>query len=328
MARKNDDCAMDRTSDISNVLSKNKYSIATQTFESFESIANAIRKVFPRFHKDSDPLVALMTCRERRFFLPMMYALVRLLKTTFFDNNRRLVSRLSYHVFERHGNDDGLAWILLKNMETRIDLKLVEDLSEMCTFDTMVYCAMNRDVVSENETVLSYDEKVQLRLRHWLDHVKEDLLHCSTVQEVEQLVQWILEICFPIVNTTKNRVFIWDPFDETWCLVTDLTATLCIIMTRIWNDTKEFMLGEFVKLDYDEERELLWSNRNLDWLLVAKNIVWQEHLKIFKIHEDVYPKRRLQQDRILKHLSIEHESANVPELYFLEERQMKWIQDE
>lgn len=347
MTRKNDDviacCSMDRASNdingdfspnfpVSNILSNqnNRFSIATQnlSFESFESISDAIRTIFPRFENNFDPLIALMTCRKRRFLLPVFYALVRLFKTKYFCSKRRLASNLWNYVFERHNNDDGLACILLKNMETRIDLTLVEDLSEKFTFDTMVYCAMNGDILSEwdldTETQLTYDEKVQLRLCIWLEHVKQDLLYCSTVQEVEEVVQWIVKICFPSVSTTKNRTFIWDPFDETWCLVTNLTVSLSIIMKLIWNNMKEFMLGEFIKLNYEEERELWWSHMDPEWLCVAKMMAWREY---FKIHEDVYPKHQLKQDEILKQLSIEHESANVPELYFLEERKMKWIQN-
>lgn len=326
-------CSTDhiRNDDPITVISKQKerFLIVTETltFESFESITDALRNIFPRFQNESDLLIALMTCRKRRFFLPVLYALIKLLKTTVYCNSRRLVSCLSNQVFEKHHNEDGLAWILLEDMETRIDLEFVEEISEKFTFDTMMYCAMNGgrlfDWELEDEMVLTYDEKVQLRLRLWFENVKEVLFHSSTAQEVEQVVQWIVKICFPSVSTTKNRVFIWDPFDEAWCLATDLTDTLHIILKLIWNSQNEFMLSENVKIEHKER----WTQLVPHWLNVAKMMTLQEKEKHFKIIEDIYQIRQIKQNRILRQLSIDHKSANVPELYFLEERKMKLIQN-
>lgn len=318
-----------RNDNLTSFLSKQneKFSIRTETlvFNSFEAIADAIGNIFPRFENEPHSLIALMTCRKRRFFLPMLYALVKLLKTTFFYNSRRLVSCLWNEVFERYRNEDGIAWVLLKNMETEIDLQLVEDVSEKFSFDTIIYCAMNGGQLFEweveDETVLTYDEKIQLRLRLWYENVKEDLLYCSNVQEVVQIVQWIVKICFPSVSTTKNRVFIWDPFDEVWCLVTDLTELLHIILELIWNTLNEFMFNENIKM----EQKVRWSQMHPQWLHIAKIMAKQEKEKQFKVFEDIYKIRRMEQDRILGKLSIEHKSANVPELYFLEEQNMKLV---
>lgn len=318
-------------SQVSTAMSKQneKYFIVTETltFESFESISKTLRIFFPRIQNESDPLITLMTCRNRRFFLPVFYALVKLLKTTFFYNNQRLVSCLWKHVFEKHHNEDGLAWILLKNLETRIDLQLVENVSEKFTFDTIMYCAINGgqrfDWELEDEKVLTYDEIVLLRLRLWFEHVKEDLRCCSTAQEVEQIVQWIVKICFPSVTTTKNRVFIWDPFDETWCLVTELTDTLHIILKLIWNTMNEFMWNDIIK----KNKKILYAQIEPEWLHVAKMMARQEKEKIFKIIEDIYRIRQKKHDKILKQFTIEQKSANVPELFFLEERSMKLIEN-
>lgn len=307
-----------------------KYFIVTETltFESFESISNTLRKFFPRLQNESDPLITVMTCRNRRFFLSVFYALVKLLKTTFFYNNRCLVSCLSKHVFEKYyNNEDGLAWILLQNLDIRIDLQLVENVSEKFTFDTIMYCAINGgqrfDWELEDETLLTYDEIVLLRLRLWFEHVKEDLRCCSTAQEVEQIIQWIVKICFPSVTTNKNRVFIWDPFDETWCLVTELTDTLHIILKLIWNTMNELMWNDIV----EKNKKILYAQIVPEWLHIAKIMARQEKEKQFKIIEDIHRIRQKKHEKILKRFTIEYKSANVPELFFLEERIMKLIKN-
>lgn len=304
-----------------------RFSIVTETltFETFESIKEFLRKIFPRFQNESDPIINLMTCRNRRFFLPMLYTVIKLLRSAFLYNIHRLVSCLLNYAFDRPYNENDLIWILLNNMKTQTDFELMDDVSAKITFNTMIYCAMNGgqlfDWELEDESVLTYDEKIQLRLRLWLEYVKEDVLQCSTLQEVERIVQWIVKICFPYVSTTKNRVFIWDPFDEAWCLVTDLTKSLNIILQLIWSSLNEFMLSENV----NEKHKICWSQIEPNWLDVAERMTRQEKEAYFKIIEDVYPIRQLKHKRIGNRLSIEHETANVPELYFLEERSMKLI---
>lgn len=314
---------------VSNNISK-RYEIRpivtfSKKFESFDSIANALRTVCPHLKGESNPLLALMTCRGRRFFFPVFYALVRLFEGI---NSCCLASRIWKNVFEKHCNDDGFARIFLKNLETRVDSKLVDYLSEKFTFDTIVYCGMNGGPFLEweiHDTIdHTYEDKVEARLLFWWERVKEDVLQCYTDQEILQIVQWIVKICFPIVNTTKGRVFIWDPFDEKWCLVSHLEDTLQIILDSIWDSMKQFTMKELDTIGFEIENNLCWLELTPNWSLSVKDLIQQVNESCFKIHEDDSPVRQLKHNKILNELSILHESANVPELYILEEQSMKW----
>lgn len=313
---------------VSDILSKRYEIRSIITIESFDSIANTLRTICPHLKSESNPLLALMTYRGRRYFLPVFYALVRLFKGM---NSVNLASRIRNHIFEKNCNDDGFAWIFLKDLETQIDPKLVEHVSEKFTFDTLIYCGMNGGQFLEWEIYdtidETYEDKVESRLLLWWERVKEDVLRCYTEQEILQIVQWIVKTCFPIVNTTKGRVFVWDPFDETWCLVLHLKYTLEIILNRIWYSIKRFAVNELNQIGFEKEENPRWLKLIPEWSSIVNNLIQKEKESYFKIHEDVYQIRQLKHNKIVNKLSVLHEAANVPELYILNKKIMRWLND-
>ena len=288
-------------------------------FHSVVDIEDALRIACPRLKNESRPLLTLMSYRNARFFLPIFYSLCRILRLPFY---RMFRLRLFMNLFEQSTDKDGSLLMLLNYLDNNVEGDLIHKMSEKFTFDTIIYCGLQYGIESQTD-----EDFVQSQVQYWLENVKEHLLSCLNFEEIKPVVLKITMYCFPVVSTTEPiQYFIWNPFEESWCLVMgDLNLFLKRVLSFVWLKTQNYMIHEFQRMDFRKDRETLWLSFKPDWKQPAKGWALQVTNSSFKIHHGLEKLRRLTHNRILDKLFENYECANVPEFYFIEKKILHFL---
>lgn len=237
-----------------------KTSIVTQK-DIFQKINQMIKDDSGYWRNDPHPLRTIMKHHEGLYFLPVFYALCKLI-----DKSPHNI--LNYFT--------GICMDKLINRLKLIDEKLLKDVAEKFTKETILYCASN---VRINDST----DDVQDKIDCVIEDTKETVLLCRSKLDFQDIIRKIIKRYTPIVigtyqhSSKKSARLLWNVWIEHWQEITidDFINHVQVINNRIeyFFEKNKKCTNIFTKLQINTFARCLYGVANLE----RKEIAMDQH---------------------------------------------------
>ena len=263
-----------------------KSTITTQS-DIFEQINQSIKDDNCYWRKNSHPLRAIMTHNDGLYFLPIFYALCKVL-----DKPPHEI--LNYFT--------GITLDHLVNRLKLIDERIFLDISEKFSIETILYCA---SLTKTGDTKTLINEKLDIII----EEMKENILHCKTKLEYEKFIDNLINRYTPLIvglykhSSKKTAKLMWNILSEHWQDATNETIRQHVQLVHkrieyfLEYNKKDTTL--FNKLQINEIANYLQGKANMQ----RKEIEMDRHKFLIKTKVGILD------------LLTGHTSATVPELF-------------
>lgn len=257
-----------------------------------------------KFQNDFNPLHTILVYDQGYYFLPVFYALCNHLK----QPSNVLVSNLR-PMFD----DDAFIMQLLDKLE-RIEPKIIENISQNFTLDTILYCGSN---LREKK-----DCRLQDKVRLIVAEMTRFLEQANTIDEMSDLIRKIQGRHYPVMTANirhsckKAQMYNWNLTNEYWQIV-EKESNVEKLISVIWSTIMEYIRKIYSDLEYREWNKKLGKHMNMK--LIADALLYETYHDRKVIEMDRHKWHIRTNDGILD-LLTGHVGATVPEFYMSERK--------
>lgn len=257
-----------------------------------------------KFQNDANPLLTILVYDRGYYFLPVFYALCNHLK----QPSNVLVSSLR-PMFD----DDTFIMQLLDKLE-QIEPKIIENMSQDFTLDTIFYCGSN---LREKK-----DCRLQDKVRLIVAELTRFLEQASTIDEMGDIIRKIQGRHYPVMTANirhsckKAQMYNWNLTNEYWQTV-EKESSVEKLISVIWSTIMEYMRKIYSDHEYRNWYKRLGKNMNIKAIGDALLYETYQDRKIIEIDRHKWHIRT--NDGILD-LLTGHVGATVPEFYMSERK--------
>lgn len=257
-----------------------------------------------KFQNDSNPLHTILVYDQGYYFLPVFYALCNHLK----QPSNVLVSNLR-PMFD----DDTFIMKLLDKLE-RIESKIIENVSQDFTLDTIFYCGSNLREKKEC--------RLQDKVRLIVAEMTRFLEQACTIDEMSELIRKIQGRHYPVMTANirhsckKAQMYNWNLTNEYWQTV-EKESSIERLISVIWSTIMEYMRKIYSDHEYRDWNKRLGKNMNMKVIGDALLYETYQDRKIIEMDRHKWHVRT--NDGILD-LLTGHVGATVPEFYMSERK--------
>lgn len=257
-----------------------------------------------KFQDDSNPLHTILVYDQGYYFLPVFYALCNHLK----QPSNVLVSNL------RPMFDDNTFIMNLLDKLERIEPKIIENVSQSFTLDTIFYCGSNLREKKEC--------RLQDKVRLIVAEMTRFLEQVSTIDEMSELIRKIQGRHYPVMTANirhsckKAQMYNWNLTNEYWQTV-EKESSIERLISVIWSTIMEYMRKIYSDHEYRDWNKRLGKNMNMKAIGDALLYETYQDRKIIEMDRHKWHIRT--NDGILD-LLTGHVGATVPEFYMSERK--------
>ena len=256
------------------------------------------------FIKDPNPLHTILSYEKGYYFLPVFYALCNHLK----QPSNVLVSYLR-PMFD----DDPFVMQLLEKLE-RIEPKLIENISQEFTINTILYCGSN---LREKQSC-----RFQEKIRCIISEMEPFLKRVYAIDDVIDLIRKIQERHYPIMTASirhsckKPQMYNWNLTHEYWQIV-EKESHVEKSISVIWST-----ITEFVRKTYSKSECINWMKAFGKFIAIKPIVdgILYETYQDRKIIEMDRHKWHIRTNDGILDLLTGHVGATVPEFYMSERK--------
>lgn len=257
-----------------------------------------------KFQNDANPLHTILVYNQGYYFLPVFYALCKHLK----QPSNVLVSNLR-PMF----NDEAFILKLLDKLE-RIEPKIIENVSQGFTLETIFYCGSNLREKKEC--------RLQDKVRLIVSEMTRFLEQASTIDEMSELIRKIQGRHYPVMTANirhsckKAQMYNWNLTNEYWQTV-EKESSIERLISVIWSTIMERMRKIYSGFEYSIWYERLGKYMNMK--AIGDALLYETYQDRKTIEMDRHKWHIRTNDGILD-LLTGHVGATVPEFYMSERK--------
>lgn len=237
-----------------------KSSIVTQK-DIFQSINKLIKAEICYWRNDSHPLRTIMQHNNGLYFLPIFYSLCK------------MIDKAPHEILNYFS---GICMDNLINRLKLIDEKLLMDVSEKFTIETILYCASNVRIDNYRNSIVEKIDRI-------IEDMKDIILLCKSKLEYVEVIRNIIKRYTPLImgnyqhSSKKAAKLMWNLWTEYWQDMTtdEIRHHTQLIIQRIecFLDKNKEKDNVFDKLQIHQIASFLYGIANLD----RKEIAMDQH---------------------------------------------------